>query len=225
LIHFEKVCNYAVAFIWKLKMGVVIEKIFTENPQPRLIKRAADILLSGGIIVYPTDTIYGLGVDLFHKKAMERVLRIKQASNHKLMSFVCPDLKGISEWAIVPDTAYRVMRRVLPGPYTFILRASRQVPKILLQKRKTVGIRIPHSNVAHALIEELGRPILSVSVPLGEDGYYTDPQEIARNFSNEIDLILDAGVMFNQPSTIVDFSGDEPKIIREGLGDVEALSY
>ena len=206
-------------------MSVMVEKVYTDNPQPRLMKKAADVLAAGGVIVYPTDTIYGLGVDLFNKRAMERVLRIKKVSSHKLLSFVCADMKEVAEWALVSNEAYRVMRRVLPGPYTFILKSSRKTPKILLHKRKTVGIRIPDSVVAHSIAGELGRPILSASVPLGADGYYTDPLEIAEKFNNEINLILDAGVMFNQPSTIVDFSHDEPEIIREGLGDVNALFY
>ena len=206
-------------------MSVTVEKVYTDNPQTRLIKQAAGVLAQGGVIVYPTDTIYGLGVDLFNKQAMEKVLRIKKASKHKLLSFICTDLKDVSEWAIIPNEAYKIMRRVLPGPYTFILKSGRNTPKILLQKRKTVGVRIPDSIVAHSITSELGRPILSTSVPLGDDGYYTDPQEIAEYFCNEIDLILDAGVMFNQPSTIVDFSADEPKIIRQGLGDINALYY
>ncbi|MGD9488213.1 MAG: L-threonylcarbamoyladenylate synthase [Calditrichaceae bacterium] len=206
-------------------MAVTVQKVYLENPQPRLIKQAAEVLKNGGVVVYPTDTIYGLGADLFHKQAMERIFRIKKSSNHKLLSFICPDLKDISNWAQVPDYAYKIMRRVTPGSYTFILRASRQVPKILLQKRKTVGIRIPDSPVAIALAKELGRPILSTSVPLGDDGYYTDPDEIAQRYANEIDLILDAGISFNQPSTIVDFTTEDPQILREGAGNIEALAY
>jgi tRNA threonylcarbamoyl adenosine modification protein (Sua5/YciO/YrdC/YwlC family) len=202
-----------------------IQKIFPDNPQARLIKHAVEVMKDGGIIVYPTDTIYGLGADLFNKDAMQRILRIKKASKQKLLSFVCPNLKDISNWAVVPNYAYRIMRRVIPGQYTFILRATKQVPKILVQKRKTVGIRIPDFKVIQNLLQELGSPILSTSVPQGEDGYYTDPQEIARRFNNEIDLILDAGVMFNKPSTIVDFSADEPNILREGSGSVDALYY
>lgn len=202
-----------------------VQKIFPDNPQARLIKHAVEVMKDGGIIVYPTDTIYGLGADLFNKDAMQRILRIKKASKQKLLSFVCPDLKDISNWAVVPNYAYRIIRRVIPGQYTFILRATKQVPKILVQKRKTVGIRIPDFKVIQNLLQELGRPILSTSVPQGEDGYYTDPQEIAHRFNNEIDLILDAGVMFNKPSTIVDFSADEPNILREGAGSVDALYY
>ncbi len=206
-------------------MAVEVQHVYLEHPQKRLIKRAAEILAQGGIVVYPTDTIYGLGIDLFNKKAIERVLRIKKESRHKMLSFILPDLKNISEWALVPDYAYKIMRRVVPGPYTFILKATKKVPKLLLSNQKTVGIRIPDSIVAQALVQELGRPILSTSVPQGSDGYYTDPMEIAERFRYEIDLILDAGVMFNKPSTIVDFSGPEPEILREGAGDIDNLYF
>lgn len=206
-------------------MAANIRTIHLDHPSTRLLSEAAAILDGGGIVIYPTDTIYGIGVDLFNKSAIERVLRIKKASNHKLLSFICQDLKEVSRWARIPDQAYPIMRRVLPGPYTFILRASREIPKIMLQKRKTVGIRIPDSAIPHALAAELGRPILSASVPLGSDGYYTDPHEIAETYNHDIDLILDAGVMFNSPSTVVDFSGPDPQIIREGSGDVDALYF
>lgn len=206
-------------------MPAEIRKIFLDHPQLRLIKYAVDVLKQGGIIVYPTDTIYGLGVDLFNKKSLERIFKIKKTSNHKLLSFICPDLKDIADWAVVPDYAYKIMRRVTPGSYTFVLPASRQVPKTILQKRKTVGIRIPNSIVAIALATELGRPLLSTSVPQGTDGYYTDPEEIFREYRLEVDLILDAGLSFNKPSTIVDFTSYEPQILRQGSGPVEALYY
>ncbi len=206
-------------------MSVEVQKIYLQHPQKRLIRKAVEVLQNGGIVVYPTDTIYGLGIDLFHKKAIARVLRIKKESRHKMLSFILPDLKQIAQWAVVPDYAYRIMRRVVPGPYTFILRATKKVPKLLLSNQKTVGIRIPDSEVAIELVRELERPILSTSVPQGSDGFYTDPQDIAERFKNEIDLILDAGIMPNQPSTIVDFSGYEPVILREGAGDIDALEY
>ncbi len=206
-------------------MGTLIRAIHLKTPNPRIIAEAADIIDRGGIIVYPTDTIYGIGVDLFNKKAIERVLALKKVSKHKQLSFICRDLKNIARWAIVPDHAYRVMRRVLPGPYTFVLRATREIPKRMLSKQKTIGLRIPDCDVPHALVDALGRPILSTSVPQGEDGYFSDPHEIAQMLGHEIDLILDAGVMFNQPSTVVDFSGDEPEILREGAGDMDALYY
>jgi len=202
-------------------MAVEIQQIDLDHPHKRLLLHAARILENGGLIVYPTDTIYGLGADLFSKGAMERIFKLKKASRQKLLSFICPDLASVADWAYVPTSAFRVLRRVTPGPYTFVLRASKQVPKILLQKRSTVGIRIPDSAVALGLVRELGRPLLSTSVPQGEDDYFTDPLVIAETFRHEIELILDAGVLANLPSTIVDLSGPSPEIIRRGAGASE----
>lgn len=201
-----------------------IIKIYIDTPHQRMINKAVDCIKNGGIIVYPTDTVYGLAADLYNKKAMEKIQRIKMSSN-KPLSFILPDLKDISIYANVQDYAYKCMRRVTPGPYTFVLNATKEVPKLLLYKRKTVGIRIPDAPFALRLIEELGNPLLSTSVPHGENGYHTDPIEINEKYGNQIDLILDAGVLFNNPSTIVDFTGDEAIIIREGAGDIIALNY
>ena len=205
-------------------MAAEIQQVYLEHPQQRLIKRAVEFLKQGSVIVYPTDTVYGLGGDVMSRNVYERILKIKAASAHKLLTLICPDLKDIANWAIVPDHAYKVMRRVIPGKYTFILTAAKQVPKILLQKRKTIGVRFPDSAVVQSLLEHLGGPIISSSVPPTDD-YFTDPDKIAARFPNDIDLILDAGVMFNQTSTVVDFSGPEPEIIREGAGDINALYY
>jgi len=200
---------------------VEIQQIDLEHPHRRLLQHAARILADGGLIVYPTDTIYGLGADLFNKDAMGRIFKLKKTSQQKLLSFICPDLAAVAAWAYVPTSAYRVMRRVTPGKYTFILRASKEVPKILLQKRPTVGVRIPDSAVALGLVRELGRPLLSTSVPQGEDDYYTDPQAIAETFRHDVELVLDAGPLANQPSTIIDLSGVTPVLIRHGAGDLE----
>jgi tRNA threonylcarbamoyl adenosine modification protein (Sua5/YciO/YrdC/YwlC family) len=202
-------------------MAVEIQKIDLEHPHKRLLQHAARILENGGLIVYPTDTIYGLGADLFNKGAMERIFKLKKASRQKLLSFICHDLAAVSDWAYVPTSAFRVLRRVTPGKYTFVLRASKEVPKILLQKRHTVGVRIPDSAVALGLVRELGRPLLSTSVPQGEDDFFTDPHVIAETFRHDISLILDAGVLANQPSTIIDLSGPAPAIIRRGAGASE----
>jgi tRNA threonylcarbamoyl adenosine modification protein (Sua5/YciO/YrdC/YwlC family) len=204
-------------------MAVEIQKIDLDHPHKRLLLHAVNIIRAGGLIVYPTDTIYGLGADLFNKEAMARIVKLKRASRLKLLSFVCPDLAAVSEWAFVPTSVFRVMRRVTPGRYTFILRASKAVPKVLLQKRPTVGVRIPDSAVALGLVRELGRPLLSTSVPQGEDDFYTDPAAISETYRHEIDLILDAGIMANMPSTIVDYSGPQPEIIRRGAGDLGPL--
>ena len=205
-------------------MAVEIQHVYLEHPQQRLIKRAVDFLKQGSVLVYPTDTVYGLGGDVMNRNVYDRILKIKAATSHKLLTLICPNLNDIANWAVVPDHAYKIMRRVIPGPYTFILRATKQVPKILLQKRKTIGVRFPNSPVVQSLLEHLGGPIISSSVPPLDD-YFTDPEEIAIRFPHDIDLILDAGVMFNQPSTVVDFSSDEPEIIREGAGDINALYF
>jgi len=204
-------------------MAAEIQTINPEKPNPRLIRHAVQILQRGGIVVYPTDTIYGLGADIFNKEAMKRISRIKDVGGGKLLSFICPDLHDIATWAYLSNAAFRIMRRVTPGKYTFVLTASRQLPKVLLQKRRTVGIRIPDAPVALALARELGRPLLSTSVPAGEEDFFTDPREIAISFRHEVDLILDAGIMANEPSTIIDLSGDELMILRQGAGDVDLL--
>jgi len=202
-------------------MAVEIQKIDLEHPHKRLLQHAARILENGGLIVYPTDTIYGLGADLFNKGAMERIFKLKKTSRQKLLSFICPDLAAVADWAFVPTSAFRILRRVTPGKYTFVLRAGKQVPKILLQKRPTVGVRIPDSAVALGLVRELGRPLLSTSVPQGDEDFFTDPQVIAETFRHDIDLILDAGILANEPSTIIDLSGPAPALLRVGAGATE----
>ncbi|MBN2398819.1 MAG: threonylcarbamoyl-AMP synthase [Candidatus Aminicenantes bacterium] len=204
-------------------MAVEIQKINPDHPHKRLLLHAVHIIQTGGLIVYPTDTIYGLGADLFNKAAMERIYKLKKTSRQKLLSFICPDLTAVAEWAHMPTSTYRAMRRVTPGKYTFILRASKEAPKLLLQKRATIGVRIPDSAVALGLVRELGHPLLSTSVPQGEDDFYTDPAAIAETFRHDIELILDAGILANMPSTIVDFSDPVPVLIRQGAGAAEPL--
>jgi tRNA threonylcarbamoyl adenosine modification protein (Sua5/YciO/YrdC/YwlC family) len=206
-----------------MNMAVEVQHIFVDNPHKKLILHAVKILESGGVIVYPTDTVYGMAADIYNKDAVSKLFKIKQVSKQKLLSFICSDLKDIATWAHIPNNVYRIMRRVLPGKYTFILPASREVPKLILQKRKTVGIRIPDSEVARSLAMTLGRPLLSTSVPKEADEYHTDPDEIAERYKYEIDLILDAGVLTDIPSTVVDFSVNPPEIIREGAGDISLL--
>lgn len=192
-------------------------------PHSTQILHAVEILKSGGVIIYPTDTIYGMAVDIRHKGAIERLFKIKKMDRHKLLSFVCNDLQTVSQWAFISNSAFRVMRRVLPGPYTFILPASRGVPRTILAKRQTIGIRIPDSPVALQLVQELGAPLLSTSVPRGSDDFHTDLAEISAAFAERVDLILNAGELIDIPSTVVDFTTDPPQIIREGAGEVAAL--
>lgn len=193
--------------------------VHPDNPQPRLIKRCVDILSNDGVIVYPTDTVYGLGCDITSKKAVERINRIKSRDPKKPMSFVCSDLTHISKYARVGNFAYRILRRFLPGPYTFILEASREVPKMLLTKQKTVGIRVPDCAVALALVKDLGRPILSTSANRSGKEPLANVFEIDETLGREIDAILDIGQLSRQPSTVISLVHDEAVVLREGGGD------
>jgi tRNA threonylcarbamoyl adenosine modification protein (Sua5/YciO/YrdC/YwlC family) len=193
-------------------------QIHPKNPQARSIKAAADVLLAGGLLIYPTDSVYGLGCDLLNKNAVEKIYQNKGNDKRKILSFICPDLKGISEYAYVPNAAYKVMRHLLPGPYTFILTATKQVPKILLEKRKTVGIRVPDNATCQALLAEFGRPIISTSACMPDQQYLSDPDEIAKTFEHIGDLFLDSGPGGLEPSTIIDFTQGDPVIVRQGAG-------
>jgi tRNA threonylcarbamoyl adenosine modification protein (Sua5/YciO/YrdC/YwlC family) len=197
--------------------------IHPENPQPRQIKTAVDCLQRGGVIIYPTDTIYGLGCDILQHKAIERVCRIKNVDPKKAqLSFICSDLSHLSDYAKQLSTAtFRLLKEYLPGPYTFILPASKMVPKILQSKKDTIGLRIPDNKIALAIINELGRPILSASLPgeMVED--YTDPEIMYENFMNEVDMVVDGGIGGIVPSTVIDFTGPEPEVIRKGAGEWE----
>jgi len=190
------------------------------DPQSRFISQAVKIIKNGGVIIYPTDTVYGIGCDIFNKEALERIFRIKNESDTKLFSFVCSDLKDIAKYARVSDYAYKMMKHLLPGPYTFILPASKTVPKTLWTKRKTVGIRVPNNDIALQLVHEIGNPIISTSVTTRKGQIMNDPDIIKVVFDNHIDLMLSSGFGKNTPSSIVDLSTDVPEIIREGAGDV-----
>ena len=192
-----------------------------DNPQPRLLRQVVDTLKSGGIIVYPTDTIYGLGCDILQHKAVERICRIKGVDPQKAqLSFICYDLSDLSQYAKqLPTSIYRTLKQYLPGPYTFILEASKQVPKILKTKKDTVGIRIPDNVIARSIVKELGNPILSASLPGENVEEYTDPEYIQDKFGKLVDLVIDGGNGGTIPSTIIDFTHPEPEVIREGAGD------
>jgi len=197
--------------------------IHPDNPQPRLIRQVVDILKSGGIIVYPTDTIYGLGCDISQHKAVERICRIKGVDPQKAqLSFVCYDLSDLSQYARQIDTpVYRMLKQYLPGPYTFILEASRQVPKIIKSKRDTIGIRVPDNKIARCIVQELGNPILSASLPGDFVEEYTDPEIIHDRFEKLVDVVIHGGIGGMVPSTIIDVTSGEPQMIREGAGEWE----
>jgi tRNA threonylcarbamoyl adenosine modification protein (Sua5/YciO/YrdC/YwlC family) len=193
---------------------------YEQNPQPRAIAAAVDVLRQGGLIVYPTDTIYGLGCDLHNKKALEKLYRIKAMNEKSPLSFISPDLSNVSIYAQVSNRAYRLMNRHLPGPFTFILPAMKEVNRYMLYKRKQIGIRVPASNVCGMLTQELGNPIVNTSVPLWGEKVLNSGEVIDEYFGRQIDLVLDIGVLVSEPSTIVNLSGDEFAITRHGKGEI-----
>ncbi len=196
----------------------MILEIDPVNPEPRKIARAVAALVAGEVIAYPTDTVYALGADVENRKAIDRVYQIKRMKSDQPLAFVCSDLSDIAKYAIVENQQYRLLRRRLPGPYTFILEATREVPKVLLLKRKQVGIRVPDHPVSRALTAALGRPIISTTAgPHGEDAFI-DPHEIDDAFPG-LGLVLDAGVGGILPTTVVDLTGGQVTIVREGAGD------
>ena len=192
-----------------------------QNPQPRNIKTIVETLRKGGVIIYPTDTIYGLGCDIFHPEAVERICRIKNVDPQKAqLSFVCFDLSDMSQYTRSLSTPlYRLIKSHLPGPYTFILPASKEVPKLLKSKKNTVGLRIPDNLVALSIVKELGHPILSATLPGEMVEEYTDPELIHANFQKLVDIVVDGGIGGTVPSTIIDCTGDEPVVTRLGLGE------
>jgi tRNA threonylcarbamoyl adenosine modification protein (Sua5/YciO/YrdC/YwlC family) len=196
-------------------------EINPQHPEPRKIQRAVEVLRDGGVIAYPTDTVYGIGCDITQKRAVDRVYAIKRMKPDQPLAFICPDLGDLSKYALVDDRTYRLMRRLTPGPYCFILEASREVPRILQMKRKTVGIRVPHNEVALALVRALGNPIVS-STASREGEPLNDPADIDAAFPG-LDLILDAGYGGLVPSTVLDVTGADIVVVREGAGSVDEL--
>lgn len=194
--------------------------VHPENPQPRALKAIADCLGDGGVIVYPTDTIYGLGCDIFQHKAIEKICRIKHIDPAKAqLSFICYDLSDLSRYTKSIDTPlYRLLKSYLPGPYTFILPASKEVPRILKSKKDTIGLRIPDNHIAREIVRTLGHPILSTSLPGEMVEEYTDPDLIYANFENQVDLVVDGGMGGMVASTIVDCTHEDLRVLRQGLG-------
>ncbi len=193
------------------------------NPQKRLITTVVESLRKSGVIVYPTDTTYGLGADLFDKKAIEKIISIKPEKKRAFLTFICTDISDLSKYAHISDGAYRIIRRLAPGPYTFVLPSSHETPRpVLEEKRRNVGIRIPNHPVCRALIEELGNPLISSTAVTRQGLYLPDPADIDKSLGHVLDYIIDGGIIPDTPSTIIDLSGDVPGIIRRGKG-IEAL--
>jgi tRNA threonylcarbamoyl adenosine modification protein (Sua5/YciO/YrdC/YwlC family) len=197
--------------------------IHPDNPQPRLLKQIAECLLDGGVIIYPTDTIYGIGCDISQPKAVERICRIKNVDPQKAqLSFICKDLSHLSDYTKSIDTPlYRMLKEHLPGPFTFILPASKQVPKILQSKKSTIGLRVPDNKICHAIGDALGHPILSASLPGDMVEEYTDPEVIFEKFKHVVDFVIDGGIGGMEPSTVVDCTTDDWVVLRQGLGVFE----
>ena len=201
-------------------------KLYEDNPNERLIKQVVDCLKNDGIIIYPTDTIYGIGCDLYNAKALDRLCSITGKKREKSnFSFICYDLKNLSDYTLpLNNTIFKLMKEVLPGPYTFVLEANSNVPKFI-QKKKTVGIRIPNNNIARTIVNQLGRPILNASLKIKDDflEYYTDPELIYEEYQNIVDIVIDGGAGDYTPSSVIKCLGGEITVIREGKGDLNFL--
>ena len=198
-------------------------KIHPENPDQRKIEQVVQVLRAGGLVIYPTDTVYGIGCDIFQPKAIEKIAKIKNLKPEKAnFAFICHDLSHLADFARVSTPVYKVMKKALPGPFTFVLPATAEVPRILNNKRKTIGIRIPDNNIPRMLVKELGHPILTSSIVDEDDvlEYSTDPELIFEKFENQVDIIIDGGYGHNVASTIVLCENDEFEVVRQGLGDL-----
>ena len=202
-------------------------KIYPENPNPKAIEEVVEVLKKGGIIIYPTDTVYGLGCDITHPKAIERICRIRGIKPEKAnLSFICSDLRHISDYIKpIDNITFRVLKKALPGPFTFILNANNNVPKLLSSKKKTVGIRVPDNAIASEIVRALGNPILSTSIKDEDEllEYSTDPELIHEKYEELVDLVIDGGYGGNEASTVVDCTSGDFEVIREGKGDLASL--
>ncbi|MCX6745784.1 MAG: L-threonylcarbamoyladenylate synthase [Candidatus Parcubacteria bacterium] len=193
-------------------------EINPQNPEPEKIEQVVEVLKNGGIIVYPTDTIYGLGCDIFNKKAIEKIYQLKKRERKKPLSIICSDPKQIAEYALLSDYAFRLLKKLLPGPYTFILKAKHKTPQSFIAKNKTVGVRIPADKICLALVKKLGNPIITTSLNLSGQEVFTNPEELSKELLNKIDLIIDVGSLSAEPSTVIDLSNSLPVILRQGKG-------
>ena len=218
-----KKCRYDLAKrpikLKRLNFSMLI-KINQQNPQLRLIHKVVEILKKGGIVVYPTDTYYGIGCDIMNKKAIENIYQLKQRNKSKPFSFICSGLKNISNYAKVSNYAYKTMKRLLPGPYTFILEGSRLVPKIMLTKRKTAGIRVPDNPICLSLVNELENPLLTTSATMPDGTVFHDASLIHDFFGKRVGAVIDGSIVPGRPSSVISLIDDIPEIIRKGMGDV-----
>lgn len=207
----------------QIGLAMILE-IDPVEPEPWLLARAAHVLRDGGIVVMPTDTVYGMTCGITHHEAIRRIYRLKDMDSKKPLSILVGDMAMVGRYARgVSTPAFRLLKRVLPGPYTFIFEASPEVPKIMLRKRRTIGIRMPDNPIALALLEEMGEPLLSSSIRDPDQDFVNNPEEIDRSLGDEVEMVIGGGILLPVPSTVVDLSGDEPVLLRQGKGDVEVL--
>ncbi|GFO65207.1 L-threonylcarbamoyladenylate synthase [Geomonas paludis] len=195
-------------------------EINPDNPQPRLIAKVVDILKNGGVVAYPTDTTYGIGCSIFSKKGIERIYQIKQRDRKKPFSFICTDMSEIARYARVSNYAFKQLRRLLPGPYTFVLEAATVVPDLLQTKQKTVGIRIPDNAICLAIVKELGAPIVTTSANLSGEDPIGNPWAVEHELGKQLDLVVDGGDLSADVSSVISLIGDRPEVLRKGVGDV-----
>lgn len=198
----------------------MIVEINPTHPQPRLISQVCDSLRRGGVIAYPTDTTYGLGCDIFSKQGIRSIYQIKHRDARKPFSFICTDLSDVTRYAHVSNFAFKILKRHLPGPYTFVLEANRVVPDILVTRQKTVGIRIPDDPIALAIVRELGHPLVTTSANLSGEEPLHDPREINQRLGKQLDLVIDGGIRLGNPSTVISLIADRIEVLREGSGDI-----
>jgi tRNA threonylcarbamoyl adenosine modification protein (Sua5/YciO/YrdC/YwlC family) len=203
----------------------MILKINPQNPEPKKIEQVVAVLRNGGLIIYPTDTIYGLGCDIFNKDAIKKIYQLKKREAKKPMSIICADFKDIAEYAIVSNFAFQLMKKTLPGAYTYVLKAKNKLPATFLAKNKTVGIRIPDNKICQAITEKFGQPIISTSLNTSGEEVMTSPEQLSKEMTNKIDLIIDNGHLPQEPSTVVDLTSDQPIILRQGKGDSSIFKY
>lgn len=198
-------------------------RINPENPQMRLVNRAVEVLKQGGVIAYPTDTVYGIGCDIFNRKGLKKIYQIKQRDPRKPFSFICSDLSEVANYAQVSNFAFKILKRHLPGPYTFVLEATRIVPDLLVTRQKTVGIRIPDHPIPLALVREVGHPLVTTSANLSEADTIEDPDDIDSVLGRQLDCVIDGGRLSGDPSTVISLVNDQPEVLRLGSGPVDWL--
>lgn len=197
----------------------MILAINPQNPQPRLIQKVVEVLKQGGVVAYPTDTTYGIGCDIFNKKGVKQIYQIKQRDARKPFSFICSDLSDAANYCQVSNLAFKTMKRNLPGPYTFVLEATRLVPDLLTTRQKTVGIRIPDNPIALAVVRELGHPLVTTSANVAGEEPLQDPADIDRSLGRMLDLVIDGGILLGEPSTVISLVDDRVEVLRQGSGD------